>query len=693
MPGRYPLPIRPSLLKIHPMNRPLRIRLLLAATLFAPLLTSARSQPVAAEELTAIEKRLSDVVRYLASDDLEGRGIGTKGLDIAADYIADEFKALGLQTELYEGTPFHHFEVTNAARLGPAANNRLQLVPKGTDGDPIELKHGTEFNTLSVGGSAEFDLPLVFIGYGISAPDLDYDDYEGIDVEGKAVIMLRHEPQRNNPHSAFAGDKFSRHAFFRTKVSNAYQHGATAVLFCTSKSELDSNARAARKRWNAALDELTEARKQFEQIKSPTEKETEEYHEDITRLADQISYFDKQRTESLGDPLVEFRKAGEGNGRVMPVLHCQRAILDKVLQDSLGKTLAELEAEIDNGPTPRSVELPGWQAVGQTDILRDRVPVKNVVALLEAGDPSSKETIVLGAHYDHLGYGGPMSAAGHGVRAIYNGADDNGSGTAVLLEVARLLKQREPLPRRILFIAFTGEERGLLGSAKYIKEPAIPLKETVAMFNLDMVGRLRENKLIVNGSGTADEFPPLLTRLNERYGFKLKMSQSGFGPSDHTSFYTQGIPVLHLFTGSHSDYHRPSDDFEKLNVQGMARISEFVAQLITEVAKTPKVPTYVATKRMRPDTPRGTRPYFGSIPDFGGEGDGYAISGVSPKSPAARGGLQGGDAIISLGGNRISNLEDFDTALRKFKAGDKVEVIVIRDESEKTLKVVLDPPR
>jgi hypothetical protein len=277
---------------------------------------------------------------------------------------------------------------------------------------------------------------------------------------------------------------------------------------------------------------------------------------------------------------------------------------------------------------------------------------------------------------------------------VHNGADDNGSGTVALLEIARQLAAREqPLPRRVVFIAFTAEELGLIGSAKYVAEPVFPLEKTIAMYNMDMVGRLRENKLIIFGVGTAPTFKADVTRLGEALEFKLSLKPEGFGPSDQSSFYAKKIPVLHFFTGTHSDYHRPGDDWEKLNVNGINRVVELVQDVIIHTAETQKPPEYLAVTGRAALQRSGSRPYFGSIPDFGSDKDGYAISGVAPKSPAKKAGLLGGDHLIQFGKHKITDLNDFDLALRNFGAGDEVEVTVMRDGQKVKLKVTLARPK
>jgi hypothetical protein len=261
------------------------------------------------------------------------------------------------------------------------------------------------------------------------------------------------------------------------------------------------------------------------------------------------------------------------------------------------------------------------------------------------------------------------------------------------LEVARQSVALGPLPRRIVFVAFTAEERGLIGSARYVREPLFPLDQTVAMLNMDMVGRLADEKLIIYGTGTAEQFDDLTDTITKDAGFTVTKHPGGFGPSDHASFYAKKIPVLHFFTGTHSDYHRSTDDVAKINVSGMRRIANLVTQSAVALANQPDRPKYVEVKESQFAGGGGDRPYFGSIPDFAQDKPGYALMGVTKGSPAERAGLKSGDIIIRLGESKIGNLEDFDNALRKFKAGNKVPVVIQRGDAEKTFDVTLDPPK
>ncbi len=697
-----------------PRCRPVLAALILATGISAAADSpqSGGGKPVAAEKSAAAGgataatpvdpaavKRLADATRFLASDPLEGRGLGTAGINLAADYLAGKFREIGLKTDLYDGRPFQNFMLTLGSKLGPKIENTAEIdgptKPDSKQPAVVHLKLGDDFNPLALGGSQKFDLPLVFVGYGITGKIEKYDDYAGIDAKDKAVIILRHQPQRSAEHGLF-GKADSPFAPLSRKVSNAYEHGAAAVIFITDEEEIRRNVTKAESRVQEAVDQLVAADTEFKKIKDPTVTQIDAHSRKLAELADQITKRRQRVAEQL-DSVLPFDRAGdEGDSHNIPVLHVLRSALDPAVKAALGVDLAALELKIDETGKPQSRGLGEWHIKGETDLIRTPTPVKNVLGEIEGVGPHADETIVIGAHYDHLGYGGPGSLAPDS-HAIHPGADDNGSGTAALLEVARRLvaySHKHPLSRRILFILFTGEERGLLGSARYVRNPLVPLDKTIAMLNMDMVGRMKDHKLIVYGEDTAAEFPELLKRLNATYGFQLVLQPGGFGPSDHASFYAKHLPVLFFFTGTHSDYHRPTDTADKLNVPDMERVVQFVSDAAIALAQAERRPQFTESKVSEVHlSAQGDRPYFGSVPDFGRDESGYSISGVAKGGPAEKGGLKGGDTIIRFGDSKIGNLEDFDSALRKHQAGDKVAVWVKRGGEEVKLEVTLDPPR
>ena len=676
----------------------MRSRFLLLALLLAGLgCFSVRAAENAAES----EARLRDNVTYLASDALEGRGVGTEGLNKAADFLARKFAELGLKTDLFDGTPFQNFEIVVSAEMGPAEKNRLALAGPERR---IELKLGENFTPLATGGTARFEAPLVFAGYGITAKNLkqgdktiSYDDYAGIDAKGKVVILLRKEPQQQDEKSPFNGTRTTQHALFGTKIKNALDHGAAAVIIVNDGLELKSRREQDTKLLKASLDTLAGLRDKLAAL-SPVDADFAKLSSSVAKSAAEATELAQQLAASP-DVLLPFNGAGDtSTQRKLPVLFCTRGAIDPLLKSALDKDLATLEQEIDRDLAPHSAVLAGWQAIGESEVHEKKAAIKNVVAVLEGQGPLADETIVVGAHYDHLGRGGAGSFAPW-TPDIHNGADDNGSGTAALLEIAHRLATTAGKPRRrIVFIAFTGEERGLLGSAHYCRQPRFPLDKTIAMFNLDMVGRLKDEKLIVYGTGTAKEFDPLAERLSQQLGFKLTKHEGGFGPSDHSSFYAKKIPVLHLFTGTHSDYHRPSDDSEKLNIAGMRRIADWVVEAVQATDAADARPSYIENKKFEQiadsqssaDPAAGDRPSFGSMPAYPNPvKDGVLLEAVMEGSAADKAGIKAGDILIQLGEAKVTDLDAFQAALTSHKPGDKVKAKVRRGEKTIEAEVTL----
>lgn len=641
---------------------------------------------VAAELTGTAEDRLKKDLKYLADDKLEGRGVGTDGLNVAADYIRDQFKAAGLDVTAVDGDAFQKFTMVTGTKL--LENNSLKFV--GPEDKTIELKLEEDFNVCSFGGSGKFSGEIVFGGYAINAREASYMDFEDVDVKDKIVIVMRRTPQQGNHKSPFAsGHGISRHASIRSKVSVCSTAGAAAILFVNDPHSVEAEAEKA---IDSANNAVVKVARELARMK-PEDEAFADTRKKMDAALQRVSSAHGDAHTGGFDTLMEFGYAGNGSDGAIPIVHISQARCNELLKASLDKTLDDLEAEIDTDLKPRTQVLKGWKVTGETSLKRVRTEVKNVIGVLEGEGPLADETIVVGAHYDHVGMGGDGSLA-PGVIEVHNGADDNGSGTVALIEIARQLAARkEPLPRRVVFIAFTAEEKGLIGSAKYVEKPLFPLEKTIAMFNMDMVGRLREDKLTVFGVGTAQTFKDVVTRLGEAAEFKLSLKPEGFGPSDQSSFYAKKIPVLHFFTNTHSDYHRPGDDWEKVNFQGIHRIANLFRDVVIHTAETQKRPEYLEVAAKADIQRQGSRPYFGSIPDFSGEGEGYAISGVSPKSPAANGGLKGGDRIVQFGESKIANLSDFDLALRNFSAGDEVDVTVLRDGQRVKLKVKLAKPR
>jgi hypothetical protein len=413
------------------------------------------------------------------------------------------------------------------------------------------------------------------------------------------------------------------------------------------------------------------------------------------------------------DDLMSFGYTAQGSsaGRAL-ALHVSRASIETMLQSSLKTKLEDIEKAIDKDLKPRSASLKGWTATLEVNVKRRLIPAKNIVGVVEGSGPLAKETLIVGAHYDHLGYGGAGSLARDSKKKqIHHGADDNASGTTVLMELARRFgaagsgdprrAQGDPRRaqvkrqgRRLVFIAFSGEESGLLGSEHYCNHPLFPLESTVAMINMDMVGRLREDKeahkdrLQVHGTGTSRAFAALIDRLGKKFDFKIQKQAGGLGPSDHASFYSKKIPVLFFFTGNHKDYHKPSDTSNKINVAGMQRVCELAEAVVADLAATSERPKYIYVKgHVR--TGRGPAgPRLGIMPaGYDDDVPGVLIGGVAEKGPADKAGLKEGDRIIELAGKPVKNIQVYMVILATQKRGEPLDVGFLRKGKKMTLKV------
>jgi aminopeptidase YwaD len=347
--------------------------------------------------------------------------------------------------------------------------------------------------------------------------------------------------------------------------------------------------------------------------------------------------------------------------------------------DSIGRTITRQEM-LWLPPQRRFLTL-------STDVRRAEAPAYNVVGVLEGSDPVlKKENIVIGAHYDHLGRGGEGSGSlAPRSGEIHHGADDNASGTAGLIELARVFSAQRPrLKRTVVFIAFGGEEEGLLGSNYYVNNPLTPLSNTVAMINMDMIGRMKDGKLMVGGVGTAKEWRQIIGQNSD---FSLTLNEDGFGPSDHSSFYGKQVPVLFFFTGTHTDYHKPSDTFEKINYKDEAKILNLVARIVRDVDGADKRLTYATAKSDATPRTGGFRVFLGTIPNYGEGSNGLLIDGVREGSPAEKAGIKAGDRIVKIGEREIKNVYDYTYALGEMKAGQEYVFEIVRGTEKLSLKL------
>ena len=586
----------------------------------------------------ASEERLRKDVFYLASDELEGRGPTTQGLQKAADYVADQFKKAGLKPAGVDGTWFQPFPYPANVLDEPA---RLTL--KGPKGQEIELKQGIQFNPLGLSHSGKLTAPVVFAGYGVTSKEAKYDDYADIDATDKVVVVLRDTPHFADEERA---GRLKGSAPLTRKIANAEEHKAAAVLFVN-----DADAAKA------------------------------------------------------GDDLLDFAfnsvlAARQRSDATVPVLQVRRSVLQTLLTASAAADLADLEHDVNTLGKPRSLDLTGWTVSAEVQCHAGDVTLKNVIGVLDGAGPLADETVVVGAHLDHLGYGGAGGSRLGVVKKpeIHHGADDNGSGSTTVMELARrFAAMPDRKGRRIVFMTFSGEELGLEGSKYYCDHPLFPLEDTVAMFNLDMVGRLRpgdashKDNVLVEGAPTGKNFNDLLAAVNKKYDFDLTMKTDSLpANSDHFSFYKKKIPVLFLWTGFHPDYHKPSDTADKINVEGMRKIADLSVDVIADLATEEKRPEY-QTMKVGALRPGGDAPKLGIVPSYKDGDDGLTVDDLVADGPAAKAGLKAGDKITDVAGKPVKNITTYMEAMAAQKKGDAIDVTVLRDGKKQTIKVKLEP--
>jgi len=569
---------------------------------------------------TAIDPYMADV-RWLADEARGGRRVGTARIEEAADYLADRFAQAGLQPGAEEGSFFQTFEVTTGVTI--EAGNELKPAGK----PPLHLD--VDFRPASFSSSGSFAGEAVFAGYGIQAPELRWDDYEGLDVAGKVVVALRFVPGQDQPDGPFSTEAARRYSDLRYKAFVAREQGAAALLL----------------------------------VDGP-----------VGRPGD--------------DTLPPLAAAGPESEAGIPVLHLRQAVVDRWLAAS-GQDLATLQQRVDAGdPAVHAVPLPELR--GRVALARQQTTARNVVGFLPGSDPEAP-AIVIGAHYDHLGRGGEGSFAPD-AGAIHPGADDNASGTALLIDLVGRLKD---VPHRhpFVMVAFTGEEIGLAGSSQFVGQRPPAAESIRAMINFDMVGRLRDNRLTVFGAESAVELSDLVQQACAPTPLACTTTGDGFGPSDMTPFYAADIPVLFFTTGPHADYHRPSDTADKVNGAGAIEIAKLAAAVVARLdGDTPLTLQRTGHGQTPRGDQRGYGAYLGTIPDYtamAGAVDGVPIAGTRAGSPAEQAGLAADDVLVALGGKAIANLHDLVFVLRAHKAGDRLLLTFRRGEESQTTVVTL----
>ncbi|MEO8033950.1 MAG: M20/M25/M40 family metallo-hydrolase, partial [Acidobacteriota bacterium] len=588
---------------------------LAASSLFAIILGLSSAVSVAQTPTPRPVRPIETHIRTLAADSMEGRGLGTKGIGVAADYIEAQLRAAKLKPAF--GSEYRQkFPVKMGVSLG--------------ERNSVEGLAAADWTPLAFSNAGSFSGPIAFVGYGIDAPPLGYRDYEGIDVKGKVALMLRYEPQERDEKSVFDGRKPSRWSALRYKVLQARERGAVAVIFVTG----------------------------------PLQDEGK-------------------------DKLPALANDGPESPAGLPVIQVKTSVAQKWVD------LAKFQSDVDADLHPRS-RLLDASLSGNVDVRASYADGQNLAGIIPGRGKLAGDVIVIGAHYDHLGYGGKGSLKPN-VHAIHNGADDNASGTAAVLFAAQRLQDllKNATDRRTIVITlFSAEEVGLGGSSYFVAHPPVPLEHVLAMLNLDMVGAMKDDKVVAFGTESAVEWKPVVDRVADRLKLKMTDSGDGYGPSDQTSFYAKQIPVVHFFTGTHERYHTPEDKADAVNFAGAERVAELTVGVADALARGEVTPHYArvaAAPAMEGDS-RGYGAYLGTIPDYSAMDaaiGGVKLADVRAGGPADKAGLKGGDTIVDIGGTRIENLYDMTFALQDHKPGETLDVIILRGGTRMTLRATL----
>ncbi len=546
------------------------------------LLINATAQKLSKKESKSLT-RIQNHVNYLASDRLEGRGTGSAGEKLSAEYVANQFKRNKIKAQGDNGTYFQNFDITT---LRMAKDSTKLLI------NNLPLKLFVDFYPISYSSNRKIvDTKLLLVGYGISAPELNYDDYAGKDIKGKVVVINIATPDSQQAHS-----KFINYLSLETRIKIAERLGVAGIIFVNNGDKKDNPS---------------------------------------------------------GELAKNIKPAS------IPVFFLNNSNFAFEIPSGMPVTMKSIIF---------SIAATGHNVIGY----------KNNKA---------KYTIVLGAHHDHLGYGEIPGSREPNSNAIHNGADDNASGTSALIELSKQLKKHKYKKFNYVFIAFSGEEMGLIGSKYFVENPTINLNKVTCMINMDMVGRLRET-LMIYGTGTSPYWNTAIKVLKQDSSaiHKINISESGIGSSDHTSFYLDSIPALHFFTGQHDEYHKPSDDIALLNLTGEVKVMGKIMKLISIMPSASQL-KYTADTSKTDSKRTALKVTLGIMPDYIYDSEGIRIDGVKEGKPAAAAGLQKGDIIISLAGEKTPNMQAYMKVLAKLEKGQKAEIIYIRDGLTLTAEV------
>lgn len=595
--------------------------------------------PESRVELSPDSGRLTADVVWLADDARQGRRAGTEGERMAATYIAGRFAELGLQPAGEDG-----YLQSLTVPLEPETGGGSWILRRPTGDSAAEVvtfDDPAQVAALFCSASGGADAPLVFAGYGMRNEDRDWDDYAGGKLDGAIVVIVRGTPAlpaeaeadvESSPHGGGNVAPFGSSGSIFNKVMTARHMGASAVILA-------------------------------------------------------------QHPSSRGEALLPFHNGHSAEASI-PALTVSVEVACALVPGYVDRVSAMDARALESGEhMANSMEALANVALS-SDVRRGKGTATNVLGLLPGKDRS--RVVVLGAHFDHLGMGGTGSLARSTWGEIHNGADDNASGTAVVMELARILAGRSAPPCDVLFALWSGEELGLLGSAHWVANPTVPLEAVTCNLNFDMVGRAGSGALQVLGAGTSPVFAEWMEAAGASAGLELavNLSGDGIGGSDHQSFIRVEIPALHFFSGVHTDYHKPSDDAEGFEADGAKRTTELALDLVTRIGAESSLPFAVVEREDPSSGQRRQRSAswsvtFGSVPAYDWDGEGLLINGTSAGSPAERAGLLGGDILLGMNDIEIGDIYDFVYALGVHKPGDVVEVRYRRGEQIERVMLTL----
>jgi hypothetical protein len=587
--------------------------------LLISLVVALSAWPVHAQTAVATQSRTRVHVETLASEKFEGRMAGTPGERLAAEYIARELTRIGAKPLPGQKDLFHTFEFTAGTK---DAGSALSITRAGQA--PRTFTTTQDVQALSFSDSAEVSGAVVFAGYGLVVPDsqnFGYDSYVGLDVKDKIVVVLRYFPEDADQKTRAI---LARYSDLRYKAMAARQRGAKALLVVTGP-----------------------------------------------------------RSPNAGTTIpMTFDTALAGSGIVAASI--SGAAATTIFEAAQGKNLEEVQRTLDSGnPHATGFAIPDLTVSIKAAVQRQTQTARNVVAYLPATSPATgieKPWVALGAHYDHLGRGGSGNSLATKDESgrIHHGADDNASGTAAVLAIGERLSN-EPRRRHVLLAFWSAEEIGLIGSTAFVNKSPVAVDQLAAYLNFDMVGRMVDNRLTVQATGTSPVWNRTIEQANVSAGFDLVLQPDPYQPTDVATFNSAGVPSLSFFTSTHTDYHRPGDTADKINYEDLDRVVAFAAAIVRRVIDTVEAPQFTKVEQQTTTGTRaGIRVFTGTIPDYATNVKGLLLGGVVGGGPAEQAGLQKGDVIVAIAGQTIANIYDYTYALESLKVGQAVEIVYMR---------------